>query len=294
MRMMLVKISTLGLGLLAVIGGFQMQSHERPEQALLPAVELLPEIEQRSPNLNATPNTETSAGITVLNSLSDVPATVPLTAVPPAAIPPAETAAVSTETLPSQTPESTPEATPEIGLETTIYPGRSVGPITAATTRDDLVQRFGQGRLKDIAVHVGEGFTEAGTRVDLGEARSFSVIWNASGTVASVRDFGHAWTTPAGLGLGTSLRDLEAMIGPFELFGFGFDYGGTVVFDGDTSEDYNGLIVRMRPQLGDDEASTLAYRAVLGDDRFSSQHESFNQLEPKVYEMIVVLSEADL
>lgn len=297
MRMTLIKISTLGLGLLAVIGGFHVQSNETPEQALLPTVDLLPEIE-RSPAIDAIsdaisaaesgaiPKVEPSPGMTALDSLSDVPPPVTPTEVPPTTVPPTETAVVSPEAVPSQAPDPL--------LETTIYPGQAVGPITADTTREDLVQRFGQGRLEDIAVHVGEGFIEAGTRVDLGETRSFSVIWNASGGVASVRDFGSAWATPAGLRLGTSLRELEAMIGPFELFGFGFDYGGTVVFDQETPEDYNGLIVRMRPELGEEDASTLAYRAVLGDDRFSSQHESFNQLEPKVYEMIVVLSEMDL
>jgi hypothetical protein len=49
--------------------------------------------------------------------------------------------------------------------DTMIVPGDRVGPITRDTSRDRLVELFGEAALTDTEVAVGEGFTESGTVV---------------------------------------------------------------------------------------------------------------------------------
>ncbi len=121
-----------------------------------------------------------------------------------------------------------------------IFPGRSVGPITAETSHRDLAKIFDPARLEDIEASLGEGFTQAGTRVNIGEHRSFTVIWaDATRTqIAEVRDLGADWHTPEGIQPGISLEELEAIIGPFQLSGFAWDYGGTVMLEGTSLDGY--------------------------------------------------------
>lgn len=189
-------------------------------------------------------------------------------------------------------------AASQLPFETLIRPGQSVGPVTPDTTRADLAAAFGEAQLEDMAVHIGEGFTESGTRVNLGETQSFSVIWNPeTGKAAEARDFGTAWRTPEGVGMGTSLKELEAIAGPLELYGFGWDYGGTVILGKDIAMSHEGLLLRVQPRSEDinfaqkDDPKTLAYKAVLGDAVFSSQHKSFDQVDAFVYDMVVQLNQ---
>lgn len=173
-----------------------------------------------------------------------------------------------------------------------IFPGKSVGPITAETSYHDLVKIFDPARLEDIEASLGEGFTQAGTRVNLGEHRSFTVIWaDATRTqIAEVRDLGADWHTPEGIQPGMSLEELEAIIGPFQFSGFAWDYGGTVMLDGTSLDGYESkLIVRLQP-TPEDTHQAQALREVLGDELIDSNHSSFDNIHPVVDEIIVSLT----
>ncbi len=173
-----------------------------------------------------------------------------------------------------------------------ILPGRSVGPVTANTSHSDLGKIFDPDRLKDVEASMGEGFTRPGTRVELGESRSFTIVWaNADRTqVAEVRDIGSDWRTPEGIQPGISLEELEAILGPFQFSGFAWDYGGTVMLEGTTLDNYDSqLIVRLQPTPADTH-QTQALREVLGDELVDSDHESFNEIHPIVDEIIVSLA----
>lgn len=178
--------------------------------------------------------------------------------------------------------------------DTTIVPGDRVGPITSDTSRADLTDLFGEAALEDTEVAVGEGFTESGTVVAADSDHTFAVIWvdDSHSEPATVKDFGPAWQTPEGIGIGTSFAELREILGPFELYGFGWDYGGTLVLEGSNLGDYYGsLILRVQPsdpdlfqQQGD------AFRALQGDKLLSSTDPFLSDLDLVVDEMIVYIN----
>ena len=177
--------------------------------------------------------------------------------------------------------------------DTVIIPGERVGSVTRDTTRQDLTKRFGAERLTDQQVSLGEGFTELGTRVDLGLDRSFTVVWaDASRTKAvAVRNFGTAWQTTQGIGVGTSLNQLQQKLGSFQFYGFAWDYGGTVLLERTKLSQYNGkLILRLRTAPNVAEKEPNHYRAVIGDRKFSSTNPHLKTLGITVGEMIVRLA----
>lgn len=194
-----------------------------------------------------------------------------------------------------QAPAPTPIApTTDPLADTTVIPGQRVGPITPQTSRQDLSRLFGEAKLQDQDVGIGEGESEPGTRIELGPERSLSVVWaDASRTQAiAVRQLGPAWRTPQGLGLGSSFADLQAQLGPFELFGFGWDYGGTVLLANTQLAQYQEtLILRLYPtQITADGLQNADYKAVLGDGQFASTNPHMQALQPKVVDMVVRLA----
>ncbi len=178
--------------------------------------------------------------------------------------------------------------------DTTIVPGDRVGPITSDTSRSDLVNMFGEAVLADTEVAVGEGFTESGTVVADGSEQTLAVIWvdDRQAEPATVKDFGPVWQTPEGIGVGTSFDELQAILGPFELYGFGWDYGGTLVLENSNLSDYYGsLILRVQPadpDLFQQEAG--AFQALQGDKLISSEDPNLPALDLVVDEMIVYIN----
>ena len=200
----------------------------------------------------------------------------------------------ATSSTDSSTPVQVAQATkPDPLSDTTVIPGERVGPVTRKTTRQDLVKLFGEARLTNQEVAVGEGFTEPGTRVDLGTEQSFSVVWSdASRTKAvAVRNFGTAWRTPQGIGVGTPFAQLQQKLGQFELHGFAWDYGGTVVLAGTPLAQYKDMLV-LRLQTAPDapQKSPEDFKAVVGERRFSSTNPHLRSLNIQVGEMIVQLA----
>ncbi|MEM1280382.1 MAG: hypothetical protein AAF827_18710 [Cyanobacteria bacterium P01_D01_bin.6] len=190
-------------------------------------------------------------------------------------------------------PATETAATAELS-DTTIVPGDRVGPITSDTSRADLVNLFGEVTLTDTEVAVGEGFTESGTVVADDSNETLAVIWvdERQAEPATVKDFGPAWQTPEGIGVGTSFAELQAILGPFELYGFGWDYGGTLVLEGSNLSNYYGsLILRVQPadpELFQREAG--AFQALLGDKLLLSENPNLQELDLVVDEMIVYIN----
>lgn len=173
-------------------------------------------------------------------------------------------------------------------IDTTIVPGERVGLITAETRYGDLVEWYGAEALSNENVYIGEGFSEPGTRIDLGAERSLSIIWtNPERTgVAEVRRLGSAWQTPEGIHIGMSFEELKDVLGEFQMYGFGWDYGGTVSLTDSNLATYDGmLILRLLPDPTKQESD--AYGAVLGDELYESSNPNFAQLDMTIDEMIV-------
>lgn len=202
----------------------------------------------------------------------------------------------ATSSVSQPTPASAPSTTTlkaDTQSDHLVVPGVRVGSVTGNTTRQDLVKRFGAARLNDQLVSIGEGFTEPGTRVDLGLKRSFTVVWtDASRTKPKeIRNLGSDWRTSQGIGVGTPLAQLQQKLGTFKLYGFAWDYGGTVVLEGTKLAKYKDvLILRLRTAPNAAQRAPNDYQAVTGDGLFSSTNPHLSPLKPVVGEMIVRLA----
>lgn len=174
--------------------------------------------------------------------------------------------------------------------DTLVIPGQRVGPVTAETSRADLADRYGEADLEDASIPMGEGTTAAGTIVTPGPNQQFSVVWqDASQTRPQlVRDFGSAWRTPEGLGIGVSYAEVEAILGDFEIYGFAWDYGGTVSLAGSQLDQYDDyLLLRLSPAEKDIDQHPEAYRAMMGSQLFASDNPNLDVLNPTLYEMVM-------
>jgi hypothetical protein len=190
----------------------------------------------------------------------------------------------------AQTPPSVAQAA---AIETVVVPGERVGPVTKSTTRQDLARLFGNAALADKEIPGAEGEVQPGTVVNLRAGRSFTVLWgNPQRTEAvAVTNLGSAWKTPEGIGVGTSFRELQQRLGEFKLYGFDWDYGGTVVLEGSQLANYDGkLLLQVAPAQDAAMRSPREYRAVTGDQLFSSTNPNFSSLGITVDQMSVYLS----
>ncbi|MBE9137552.1 hypothetical protein IQ254_10065 [Nodosilinea sp. LEGE 07088] len=186
-------------------------------------------------------------------------------------------------------------SSPDLPAEATdwlVVPGQRVGPITAQTTRADLAAIYGEAALTDGPIPVGEGFTEPGTVVSPDPSHRFTVVWadTAQTRPQLVRDFGPAWQTPEGLGVGVPYSTLKAALGNFGIYGFEWDYGGTVVLADSQLAQYQDLLwLRMAPAEAAIAEHSAAYEALLGDQVFASGNPNLELLNLEVIDMVVSL-----
>ena len=215
----------------------------------------------------------------------------------PTVVPPAQASSDTLEPADTLAPADNSvapvSAAKAIATDTTIMPGERVGSVTQVTSRADLATLYGDAVLSDTEVHVGEGFTEPGTTVNADTPAAFSIVWadNSRSQAVTVRDFGPAWQTSEGLRVGMPLAELQSVLGDFDLYGFGWDYGGTVVLEGSNLSDYDGLIVlRLLPaQVDTFQQQPEAFQALAGARLISSDNPYLPALDLVVDEMIVYL-----
>lgn len=176
-----------------------------------------------------------------------------------------------------------------------IVPGEKFGFVTANTSRQDLVEQVGEDRLVDEEFHIGEGFMEPATAVNLDDY-SFTVIWADENrtTPLEIRALGSAWQLPQDIRMGMTFAELQASLGEFQIFGLGWDYGGTVLLDNTVLDEHREtLILRMEPELGVAQTNTDDFQAVLGDRLYESTDPHFGSLNMTLDDVIVYLEPTD-
>lgn len=201
-----------------------------------------------------------------------------------------------------------------------IVPGRSVGPITPQTTRSDLDRIFGPDNVHEQMVNTGGDEEPVPATVVKGNDASvaLTVFWNkhvkegdrppdsalpviiriCEGGLASTKSC--KWHLPDGISFGTSLRKLESLNRKvFRLYGFGWDYSGTV-FDwnhgrlDDVLSRCGRTLIRLEPDDSDKPASPTQqaiYNEVSGDYEFASDNPAMKYLDPKIYSISVEFPE---
>ena len=156
----------------------------------------------------------------------------------------------------------------------------------------DLLAIYGTARVHDTLVEVGEGYVCHGSRITFSSGERLEVAWRDAArreAPAFVRVMGKRWKTAEGLSLGLRLSEVAALNGrPFELSGFGWDYGGTVgAWRGGrlsylAGEAGSGLVLRFTPERAAiAEVGAEAYAGVSGDGPpLLSNHPVLQALDP--------------
>ncbi|MEA5598080.1 hypothetical protein [Rivularia sp. UHCC 0363] len=183
----------------------------------------------------------------------------------------------------------------DISQNTSIIPGKQVGAVTKKTTRADLVTMFGESKLTDDVILEDKGTLSVPvTKVNLGKENNFTVVWeeDTRKSLLYVTDFGSAWKTPEGIGVGTPLKELNQKLGDFKLTGLGWDYGGFINLETTKLPQYQG---KLSLRLAADEKAAKnhpkQYKAILGDIEFSSTNPNWQPLDMKLAQMTVQFDE---
>lgn len=193
------------------------------------------------------------------------------------------------------TPEAEPEARRTIDpVLRDIVPGKRIGPVGADTSESDLVDLFGPDAVVREDVYLAEGFCTPGTIVLPGTPDRLEITWIDSlrtrPASVSVGEKGASWRTSAGVGIGTTLDDLERVAGrPVSFGGFGWDYGGGASW----SEPY-GEGREIGLQLGPDPDAWNRLRGdpriaeLLGEREVASDHPLLDEIPVRVERITMV------
>ncbi|MEN8144182.1 MAG: hypothetical protein ABFS14_04450 [Gemmatimonadota bacterium] len=173
-----------------------------------------------------------------------------------------------------------------------VLPGERFGPITPTTSEADLRQLLGASAVVSEEIYLAEGFCAAGVRIFPGSPLELELAWVDSARThpAFVRSriASGAWRTPLGVGVGTTLKELEELRGqPISFSGFGWDYGGGSSWDEHTGT--LGLRLEIDPtsdqKLRELDRTDPRARELWGDQSVRSDHPIVRQLTIRVYEI---------
>lgn len=164
------------------------------------------------------------------------------------------------------------------------------GPFTREASHASIARHFGAGNVVSRTVHAPEGELAKATIVfPRDPGRRIEILWQDERrrrrpAQVSVSDNG-AWRAPEGVAVGAGLAAVEAANGKaFVLYGFGWDYAGTVVDweGGRLARSGCRLLLRFAPPPGPYPGEADGERA------FRSDSEIMRSVDPVVYEMLLM------
>ncbi len=173
-------------------------------------------------------------------------------------------------------------------LDFTIVPGTRAGLIDlTSATAADVLKAYGDLAQED-SIHLGEGIFEPGIVLFKESKNRVDLYWDAamgSDRPSYVSIYGKDgqtdWSTPNGITIGTTLEEMQRLNGkPFELYGFGWDYGGYVSDWKGGKLAGRGLSIRFEPGAGGEAAMEL-----VGDVTLSSDNPALKSVKASVGEI---------
>jgi hypothetical protein len=169
--------------------------------------------------------------------------------------------------------------------DNTIVVGERVGPIEKGMTLFGLKSMFGAGKVKPAKLPGAEGAEIDGARMFAGTDREIEIIFNPEGSekeIFDIRIVGKGWKFSNGLKRTMTIAELEKVNGkPFQVMGFGWDYGGFANFEGGKLA--GKISVRFDP--GDKEVPD----SLSGDRQIPSTDKKLRALDPKIGEISVFM-----
>jgi hypothetical protein len=162
------------------------------------------------------------------------------------------------------------------------------GPFAKDTDHKRLVAAFDHANVVRETVYEAEGLeVRASIVFPKDPARRLVVRWSDEKVLrhpARIDLEGSGWTGPEGLRIGSPIETVEKANGrPFVLYGFEWDYGGSI-------ESWKGGALGNRPGgcsfnpifEGDDTAPEEALSAVASDSQFASDSSAMKAARPRI------------
>jgi hypothetical protein len=170
-----------------------------------------------------------------------------------------------------------------------IVPGERFGPVVPESTQASLEEAFGKDQVKAGHLPGPEGTRLPGFAVFEGDPAKHFLVFTSESEPTKIMHLqingeSSQWKTAQGVTLGTGLAELERLNGrPFELSGFGWDYGGSVTdWKGGALEGLNLQLSASTENLSEQES-----HAVLGDQIISSDLPELQKVDPKVTQITI-------
>jgi hypothetical protein len=164
-----------------------------------------------------------------------------------------------------------------------------IGPVTRASTEQSLSALLGPENVVRSEAHIGEGFCVPGSVLYPGAPDEVELLWTdttySAPAVVRVAGEGSRWRTTLGVGVGTSLAELEAKAGaPLEFSGFAWDYGGGASWPEPPGQDTTIIVLDLAPHPDSLAAASNdpRYGEILGDRTVRSDHPLMERLDVRV------------
>ena len=167
-----------------------------------------------------------------------------------------------------------------------------VGLIGHETSRKQLERAVGKDHVVDHRFDQGEGIFLPGVKVMPGTPYELNLQTDGE-TIERIEIVGGAIALDNGVRVGSTLAELRTTLGPFEMFGFGWDHGGTLIASGFEPP---GFEVAVQTQPADPKGHTFTPKGLEvlrgGDQRFPSTHPGLDEIEPRVTSITLVWRDA--
>ncbi len=172
--------------------------------------------------------------------------------------------------------------------------GERVGPVSTRSSAQSLIAEFGAANVVTEEVGIGEGEMQIATILFPGSRKEMTVFWYdqenlRNPSMVRISRPGTPWGSSAGLTIGSTMRDLhEANGGPFEAYGFEWDYGGRISSwnGGKLESDHSGRLFMGTLNYDSNYWNPDDPINVIGDSVFLSTHPDFAKLETTLGEMV--------
>jgi len=163
-----------------------------------------------------------------------------------------------------------------------------IGFLAHDTSRRKIERKLGGDKVVEHRFDQGEGIFLPGLKLLPGTPWELNLQTDGE-TIERIEVIGSGYELASGVRLGASLSDLREALGPFELYGYGWDHGGTLLTPDFEPPGFQ-IAVQTEPAKHDEAGLGPKGREVLrgGESTFPSTHPGLDELEPHVASITLV------